>query len=100
VHPPLGASRRRQDHPAGRLGRRFDRPGAWLALDESDQDPHQVVRYVTAALQGVAPSCGRAALARLDVPPPPRPEVVLTSVISDLAALPWLASLNRPLAAT
>src|ERR671933_910928 len=66
----------------------LDRPVAWLALDERDQDPHQFVRYLIAALQRIAPTCGRAALARLDAPPPPRTELVLTSLINDLAGLP------------
>ena len=29
---------------------RLDRPVAWLALDERDQDPHQFVRYLIAAV--------------------------------------------------
>ena len=64
------------------------RPVAWLTLDERDQDVHQVLRYLVAALQTVAPACGRAALAWLAAPPPPPPEVVLTSLLNDLAALP------------
>jgi LuxR family maltose regulon positive regulatory protein len=67
---------------------RLDRPVAWLALDERDQDPHQFLRYLIAALQTVAPACGRAGLATLDAPPPSPPEVVLTSLLNDLAALP------------
>ena len=66
----------------------LDRPVAWLALDERDQDAHQFVRYLIAAVQRIAPTCGRAALARLDAPPPPRTELVLTSLINDLAGLP------------
>ena len=62
-------------------------PVAWLSLDERDQEPHRFVRYLVAALRTVAPDCGRAALAWLDGPPVPV-DVVLTSLINDLAALP------------
>jgi hypothetical protein len=42
-----------------------------------------------AALQTCAPSLGHAALGWLDGPPPlPRPELVLTDLLNDLAALP------------
>jgi LuxR family maltose regulon positive regulatory protein len=64
------------------------RPVAWLTLDERDQDAGQVLRYLVAALQTIAPDCGRGALAWLDAPRPPPPEVVVTSLVNDLAALP------------
>jgi len=64
------------------------RPVAWLSLDERDQDVYQVLRYLIAALQTVAPACGRAALAALDVPSPPPPETILTTLVNDLAGLP------------
>jgi LuxR family transcriptional regulator, maltose regulon positive regulatory protein len=75
---------------------RLDRPVGWLALDERDQDPHQVLRYLIAALQSAVPTCGRAALARLDSPPLPSPEVVLTSLINDLSTVrePCLLALD------
>ena len=66
----------------------LDRPAAWLTLDERDQDVHQVLRYLVAALQTIAPACGRGALAWLDAPRPPPPEVVVTGLVNDLAALP------------
>ena len=71
----------------------LDRPIAWLALDERDQEIHQVLRYLVASLQTIAPECGRAALALLDVPPTAPPEVVLTSLVNDIAALPGRALL-------
>ena len=67
---------------------RWTRPVAWLTLDERDQDGHQVLRYLVAALQTIAPACGRGALAWLDAPRPPPPEVVVTGLVNDLAALP------------
>jgi LuxR family maltose regulon positive regulatory protein len=66
----------------------LDRPVAWLTLDERDQDSHQVLRYLVAAFQTIAPACGRGALAWLDAPRPPPPEVVVTGLVNDLAALP------------
>ncbi|HJY44166.1 MAG TPA: AAA family ATPase, partial [Propionibacteriaceae bacterium] len=66
----------------------LDHPVAWLALDERDQELHQVLRYLVASLQTVAPECGRTALALLDAPPAAPPEMVLTSLLNDLAVLP------------
>ena len=64
-----------------------DRPVGWLALDERDQTANQVLRYLIAACQAIAPTCGRTALAWLDAPPL-RPEAVVTELVNDLAALP------------
>jgi LuxR family maltose regulon positive regulatory protein len=64
------------------------RPVAWVTLDERDQDVGQVLRYLVAALQTIAPDCGREALAWLDAPVSPPPEVVLAGLVNDLVALP------------
>ncbi len=48
----------------------LDRPVAWLTLDERDQAADQVLRYLVAACQAIAPGCGREALAWLDHLPP------------------------------
>ena len=66
----------------------LDRPVAWLALDERDQEVHQVLRYLIASIQTICSECGRTALALLDAPPAAPPEVVLTSLLNNLAALP------------
>jgi LuxR family transcriptional regulator, maltose regulon positive regulatory protein len=66
----------------------LDRPVAWLTLDERDQDAGLVLRYLVAALRTIAPDCGRGALAWLDAPQPPPPEVVVTGLVNDLTALP------------
>ena len=66
----------------------LDRPVAWLTLDERDQAADQVLRYLVAACQTIAPACGRGALAWLEAPRPPAPEVVVTELVNDLAALP------------
>ena len=65
-----------------------DRPVAWVTLDERDQDVGQVLRYLVAALQTIAPDCGRGALAWLDAPQSPPAEVVLAGLVNDLATLP------------
>jgi LuxR family maltose regulon positive regulatory protein len=66
----------------------LDRPVAWLTLDERDQEAGQVLRYLVVALQTIAPASGRGALAWLDAPRPPPPEVVVTALVNDLATLP------------
>jgi len=67
---------------------RLDRPVAWLTLDERDQTADQVLRYLVAAAQTIAPACGRRVLAWLDAPQPPPSEVVVTALVNDVAALP------------
>ncbi|MGQ0575928.1 MAG: LuxR C-terminal-related transcriptional regulator [Pseudonocardia sp.] len=62
-------------------------PVAWLSLDARDQDVRRFLRYLVAALQHIDPACGASALAWLDGPPTP-PEVLLTSLVNDLAVLP------------
>ena len=47
-----------------------------------------MLRYLVAACRTIAPACGRRALAWLDAPQPPPPEVVVTELVNDLAALP------------
>jgi LuxR family transcriptional regulator, maltose regulon positive regulatory protein len=65
----------------------LDRPVAWLALDERDQEVHQVLRYLVASIQTITPECGRRALALLDAPPMASAEIVLTSLLNDLTDL-------------
>jgi LuxR family transcriptional regulator, maltose regulon positive regulatory protein len=67
---------------------RLDRPVAWLTLDERDQAADQVLRYLVAACQTISPTCGRGALAWLDAPQLPPPDVVVTALVNDLAVLP------------
>ena len=66
----------------------LDRPVAWLTLDERDQAADQVLRYLVAACQAIAPGCGREALAWLDLPQPAPPELVATALVNELAELP------------
>jgi LuxR family maltose regulon positive regulatory protein len=63
-------------------------PVAWLSLDEQDNDPARFLAYLIAALRQIDASLGANAEALLQSSPPPPPEMVLTSLINDLAALP------------
>jgi LuxR family transcriptional regulator, maltose regulon positive regulatory protein len=65
-----------------------DRPVAWLALDASDSDPHQFLRYLIAALQIIAPAVGRTALTVLGAGQAPPLETLLPLLLNDLLQLP------------
>jgi LuxR family maltose regulon positive regulatory protein len=71
---------------------------AWLSLDKGDNDLVRFLAYVIAALRqsrGLGPdsedpiaNIGQGALTMLMSPQPPTPEVVLTSLVNELTALP------------
>ena len=63
------------------------RRGAWLSLDQSDNDPLRFWRYVIAALQTLQADWGTTALAMLVAPQVPPLETIVTALINDLAAL-------------
>ena len=65
-----------------------DYPHAWLSLDEEDNDPARFFAYLLAALQNIAPQIGQMAQAMLQSPQPSPPEVLLASLINDIAAVP------------
>jgi LuxR family maltose regulon positive regulatory protein len=78
-----------------------DCPVAWVSLDEGDTDPVRFWSYVAAAINGVQPDIGAAALAslhassgqRLSPVPPSRNgmewiEALLTGLINDMAECP------------
>jgi LuxR family maltose regulon positive regulatory protein len=50
---------------------RWDGPGAWLTLDEEDQDPATFLRGLLGALHTMFPDAGAATLARLNAGTPP-----------------------------
>lgn len=60
---------------------------AWLTLDEGDNDPARYLAYFVAALRGVDESIGDTALSTLQSPQPPSSEIVLTTLINDIAAV-------------
>ncbi len=61
-------------------------PAVWLSLDNSDNDPARFLAYLLAVFQGVNASLGVVAQTMLQAPQPPPAEVVLTTLLNDLAA--------------
>ncbi len=60
---------------------------AWLSLDEGDNDPIRFLAYLVAALQTVDPDLGKSILEILQSPQIPPVEVMLTSLINELAVI-------------
>ena len=58
---------------------------AWLALEESDNDPVRFWSYCIAALQTIAPEAGKNSLELLHAAQPAASEAYLTLLINDLA---------------
>ncbi|MFC1747873.1 hypothetical protein ACFL2V_03620 [Pseudomonadota bacterium] len=63
-------------------------PVAWLALDESDNDPDRFLEYLIGALQSVIPDVGCTILQRLNAPSPPKTLGFLPGLINELHACP------------
>jgi LuxR family maltose regulon positive regulatory protein len=62
------------------------RSGAWLSLDQRDNDPALFWTYLVAALRTAAPGVGASALSLLQSPQPPI-EAVLATLLNDLHAI-------------
>ena len=65
----------------------LNHPVAWVSLDEGDDDPIRFWSYVISACQSVHSGVGESALDILRSPLPQTGEVVMTSLINDLAGL-------------
>jgi LuxR family maltose regulon positive regulatory protein len=61
---------------------------AWLSLDEADNDPTIFLTYLIAALQLIDRSIGEKTRSMLQSPQPLPPEVVLTSLLNEIAVIP------------
>ena len=60
---------------------------AWLSLDDGDNDPQRFLAHCIAALSGVDGTIGRDALGMLQTPKAKPSEIILTSLINDVAAV-------------
>ncbi len=65
-----------------------DRPhrSCWLSLDAADNDPARFLSYVIAALQTAVPGVAGDLVAPLRSLQPPTAEVVVTTLVNELAA--------------
>ncbi len=63
------------------------RPIAWLSLDESDSDASRFLTYLIAALQTILPGMGEGILRMLHAPQPPETELLVTSLLNEIAAI-------------
>lgn len=61
---------------------------AWLSLDLEDNEPVRFWLYLLAALQTIDAELGRSAQQMLQAPQTPSAQLVLTSLLNDIAALP------------
>ncbi|MGB8981953.1 MAG: tetratricopeptide repeat protein [Anaerolineales bacterium] len=64
------------------------RAGAWLSLDEGDNDPTRFLTYLVAALKAIDANIGTGALGVLQSPQPPPIESILTALLNEVAAIP------------
>jgi LuxR family maltose regulon positive regulatory protein len=61
--------------------------GAWLSLEEDDNDPTRFLPHFIAAFQLIDPGAGESALAYLKTPLVPKLTHLMTLLINDLAGL-------------
>ncbi len=70
------------------IGRAEEVGSAWLSLDKADNDPARFLAYLIAALQQIDASIGKNTLALLNSPQPLHPEIVLTTLVNEIAGVP------------
>ena len=64
-----------------------ERPGAWVSLDQSDNDPALFWAYFISALQTVQSGVGEYALSLLRSPQPPPIEALLGSLLNEITTI-------------
>src|SRR3990172_5681996 len=70
------------------LGEGLGGRGAWLSLDEGDNDPTRFLTYLVAALQTIVANIGEGVLGALQSPQPPPIESILTALINEITTIP------------
>lgn len=65
----------------------LERTFAWLSLDAGDNDPHQFLTYLVAALQQVNPELGLHVVTALHSTHPPDFEVLVARLIQEIASI-------------
>jgi len=65
-----------------------ERPAAWLSLDEADRDPGRFLVYFVNALQKIAANIGEEVLEAIQSPQSPPIELILTTLLNDIASIP------------
>ena len=63
-------------------------PVAWLSLDEGDKDPRRFLVYFVTALQKIAANIGEEVLEALQSLQSPPIELILTTLLNEIAAIP------------
>ncbi len=66
----------------------YERPAAWLSLDEGDNNPSRFLSYLFAALQTIAANIGVGMLDVLQSPQPPATEAILTALLNEITTFP------------
>jgi LuxR family maltose regulon positive regulatory protein len=61
---------------------------AWVSLDEGDSDPTRCLTYIVAALRTIVPRIGEELFAVLQSPQPPPIDVLLPTLLNEIASLP------------
>ena len=60
---------------------------AWLSLGDSDNDPILFLAYIIAAIQRIEPTFGEGTNQLIQSPQPPPGEVILTTLLNEIAAI-------------
>lgn len=66
------------------------RPAAWVSLDQGDKEVTRFLTYMVSALQTLSEKIGEGVLSILNSPQPAPTESILTALLNELAALPFL----------